>query len=336
MTLLRTIDHFRAYVKVNYNSELTNFEPDLRLAERQRVRPLLGPALYNELSALSDAALQAALDDVTSATGQLLRLVQEAVANLGALEYLPLSQVKISDRGIALMVDKTAFQWQINELRASFRRKGYDALEAVLLFLDEHAADFPAWVTSAAATEARRQLIATATEFSRHYDIGGSHLTYLSLLPTLRKVERFQLGAVLGVAYLAELRAELIAGSVSADNQLVLDEYVRPALAHLVVAKAVPEVGLSLHEGNLELNVFRFDNANEKEADASLDQLLASKVSQAETDGQNYLLQLRQYLNALASPTRYATYFTSSTYRDPSAPRPVVRSAVDSPTYKFF
>ena len=58
MSLIRTIDQFRAYVKANYSSKLESFAPDLRTAERQRVRPLLGPALYNELSALSDADLQ--------------------------------------------------------------------------------------------------------------------------------------------------------------------------------------------------------------------------------------------------------------------------------------
>jgi hypothetical protein len=336
MSLLRTIDQFQAYVKVNYSTDLEDFGPDLRLAERQRVRPILGPALYNELNALPDADMQAALDDKASATGQLLQLVHEAVANLGALEYLPLSQVKISSAGIAINVPKTAFQWQIGELRVYFRRKGYDALEAVLAFLGEHASDFPAWETSAAATEARRQLLATAADFSRYYDIGSSQLTYRALLPTLRRVERFRLGAVLGAAYLAELRAELVAGVVSADNQLVLEEYVRPALASLTVALAIPEVGIGLSGGNLELNVYRFDNANEKEADASIDKLLMQKVAQAETDGQAYLLDLRTYLNANASATRYASYFNSAVYRDPTSPRPVVTSAVDSPTYGFF
>ena len=335
MNLIRTIEQFRDYVGVNANFDLANLQPAIRLVERQRVRPLLGPALYNELAALSSADLQAALDDEASAQGGLLRLLQEAVASLALVEYLPLGQVQVSDLGIELRVNKTAFQWQVNELRVAFRRTGYDALEEVLGYLDEHASDFPGWATSAAASEARRQLLATALDFTRYYDIGGSRLTYLALLPTLRRVERFRIGGVLGALYLLELRTELLAGAVSADNQLVLEEYVRPALASLTVAAAVPEVGMSLRDGNLELDVYRFDNANEKEADASIDQLLARKVAQAEADGQAYLTQLRQYLNANASVTRYATYFNSSSYTDPTAPRPVVTTAADSPTYGF-
>ncbi len=338
MSLIRTIEQFCAHVRVSLSgTDLDNLAPDLRLAEREQLRPVLGPALHNELSALSDDELQAALDDPTSVTGELLRLVHEALANLGMLLYLPLNQLQISDGGVYLLSGgKQPFQWQINELKASLRSKGTNALEAVLGYLDTHAADFPAWATSAAAVEARVMLIPSAAEFTRHYNIGGSRLTYQAFLSLMRKVERFQLQAVLSAEYLRELKAELVAGVVSPDNQLVLDDYLRPALAHLVVAKAVGEVGLSFNGAALELNIYRPDTANEREADAGLDALLRIKASQADTDAKVYLTDLRRYLNRSASATRFATYFTSSVYVDPQAPRPVVRSDANSPTYGFF
>lgn len=339
MSLIRTIEQFVAHVKVNINSDLANFEPDMRVAERSRIRPVLGGALYNELSSLSDEALAAALADPADVRGGLLLLLQEAVANLGALEYLALNQVNITDRGVMLMTsgsEKTAFQWQINDLKASFRRKGYNALEEVLAYLEAHLADFPAWAASPAAQQARELFIGSATEFSHHYDIADSRLTYVALLPTLRKVERFQLEAVLGSEYFAELKAQLLTGTLTADNGYVLTEYLRPALAHLVVAKAVPEVGLAFNGAALELNVFRFDDANQKEADASIDALITLKVAQALADAQVYLTKLRRHLNRWASGLRFATYFNSSAYTDPQAARPTVRSAADSPTYGFF
>jgi hypothetical protein len=338
MSLIRTIDQFCAHVRVSASgSSLENLEPDLRVAERQQLRPVLGHALYNELNALSSDELQAALDDPASTTGGLLRLVHEALANLGLLECLPLNQLQVSDGGVFLMSGgKSPFQWQINELKTSLRNKGYNALEAVLAYLDEHVDDFPAWASSVAAVEARVLLIPSATEFTRHYDINGSRLTYQAFLSIIRKVERFQLEAVIGAEYLRELKAQLVAGTLTPDNRDVLDDYLRPALAHLVVAKAVGEVGLSFNGANIELNIFRPDNANEREADAGLDELLKRKASQAAEDAQGYLTKLRRHLNMWASGTRYATYFTSSAYVDPQAPRPTVRNAVDSPTYGFF
>jgi len=337
MTLIRTIAQFCAHVRVQTDGlRLVNLEPDLRVAERRHLRPVLGPALYNELSALSDADVQAALDEPASATGGLLLLVHEALANLGLLEYLPLNQLQINDAGVYVVNGGSRpFQWQIDQLKASLRGKGYNALESVLEYLEAHAADFPAWATSAAAVQAREQLIASAVEFTRHYDIAGSRLTYQALLATLRKVERFELEPVLSFEYLTELKAQLVAGAVSADNQVVLERFLRPALAHLVVAKAIPEVGLTFNGSAVELNIFRPDDANAKEADASLDQLLSLKVRQAREDGQVFLTQLRRHLNMYASGIRFATYFTSSAYTDPQAGRPTVRSAPDSPTYFF-
>ena len=337
MSLIRTIEQFCAHVRVSESgTALANLEPDLRVAERRHLRAVLGTALYNELTALTDEQVQAALDQPSGATGGLLRLVHEALANLGLLEYLPLNQLQIGDGGVWVSSGGSRpFQWQIDQLKASLRGKGYNALEAVLEYLEEHAADFPAWASSAAAVQAREQLIASAAEFSRHYDIAGSRLTYQALLATLRKVERFELEPVLSYAYLQELKAQLVAGTLTADNALVLERFLRPALAHLVVAKAVPELGLTFNGQAVELNLFRPDDANSKEADASLDQLLSLKVSQARADGLVYLTDLRRHLSMWASGIRYATYFNSSAYVDPQAARPSVRSAPDSPTYAF-
>ncbi|HEX8656463.1 MAG TPA: DUF6712 family protein, partial [Hymenobacter sp.] len=342
MSFIRTIEQYRAHVVVNTSTDLENLQPDLRLAESQRLRPLLGPALYNELQALSDAEVTQLLADGEDVRGGLLHLIHGALANLAALEYLVVNQVQISDAGVHIFSDqgkKTAFQWQINDLKASFRRKGHNALEEVLAYLDEHAAapELEAWATSAAAVAAHQHLLASARQFSYHYAINDSRLTYLALLPTLRKVERFELAPVIGPALFAEIRAQLITRTVSPANALLLDEYLRPALAHLTMAKALNgDVGLALNGDAVELNMYRLDDANQKEADANFSQVLTMKAEQARADGRVYLTQLRQFLNQTASATTYATYFNSSAYASPNAARPVVDNSADKPTYRFF
>ena len=342
MSFIRTIEQFCAHVRVNVDGTgLENLEPDLLLVETGRLRPLLGPALYNDLQALSDADVEELLAKGNpDVRGELLRLVQLAAANLALVEYLPLLQVLISDGGVNLpQGGKTAFQWQINDLKVSFTRKGYNALEQVLEYLDAHldAPEFAAWATSTAAVATHQYFLATAREFSEHYAINDSRLTYLALLPTLRKVERFDLAPVLGPAFYAEMKAQLRARTLTAENTELLDLYLRPALAHLVVAKALNgDVGLAFNGDALELNMYRSDDSNTKEADASFAQLLTMKAQQALGDGHVFLTQLRQILNSQASPTRFATYYASPTYKAPNGLRPVVANAPDKPTYRFF
>lgn len=340
MSFIRTIEQFCQHVRVNVSgTDLENLLPDLRLVETQRLRPLLGPALYNDLQALSDAAIAELLaPGSTDVRSELLRLVQLAAANLALVEYLPLLQVLISDSGVNLAGGKTAFQWQINDLKNSFRRKGYNALEEVLEHLDAHldAPALEAWATSAAAVATHQFFLATARQFSVHYAINDSRLTYLALLPTLRKVERFDLAPLLGGAFYAELKEQLKDRDLSADNAQLLDLFLQPALAHLVVAKALNgDVGLTLNGDAVELSMYRPDDANAKEADASFGQLLTLKAAAALEDGRAFLTQARQFLNAQASPTRFATYFASSAYTAPTAPRPVVSNAAANPTYRF-
>jgi hypothetical protein len=336
MAILRTTDQFRQHVAVNVNTTFDSFAPDVKLVEHERLRVLIGPALFNEFNALSDEDLAA----LSGSMGELRDELHSASANLAMVEYLPLQQVQISDTGVHIIMsgnEKTAFQWQINQLMASFRRKGYNALERVLTLLDENIdlPAFAAWATSAAATASHKFFINTAAQFSEHYGIGGSRLTYLALLPTLRKMERFAIEPVLGSAFYLELKEQVMDRDVSAENLLVLEEFIRPALAHVVIAKAIPELGMGLNGDAIELNVYRLDDANQKEADASIDALLGLKVKQAEEDGQVFLTKLRTYLNTNASATRYAAYFTSPAYQAPGGLRPTVRTEATGRIYGF-
>ncbi|GAB3233066.1 hypothetical protein GCM10027346_20760 [Hymenobacter seoulensis] len=334
MSLITSLDQFREHVTVDRTGfSLSSIMPDMRLVEQERIKPLIGAALYYQL----DGKVKVG-SELTEAEADVLALLRRSISYLAMVGYLPLSQVHISDLGVSVFTtadQKQPYQWQINQLRSNFQGKGYNALEQALNLLDEHldAPEFEAWATSAAATASHKFFINTATQFSEHYNIGNSRLTYLALLPTLRKMERFSLELVLGTKYFLELKEQIMDRDLSAENLQVLDLFVRPALAHLVIAKAVPEIGLGLNGDAIELNVYRLDDANQKEADASLDNLLTLKVQQAMSDGNVYLERMKRFLNTHASETKYATYFASSAYQSPNAPRATVKTAPDGAIY---
>ena len=330
---ITTLDQLTAHLKVNLSFKLDALAPDLALVQDQDLRPLLGDEL------LADLLARQAANTLTDGEKALVFVLQGALANLALVEYLPLAQVQISPTGIHIFSDaakKTAFEWQIRELRAAFVRKGYNFLERALALL-EAGADFAAWRASAVGAAARQYLVSSARAFSEWYNIGNSRLVFNALLPTLRRVESFDLAPVLGVAFFSELKQQVAAGTLSEENGRVLSMYVRPALASLTVAAAVPELGLSLNGQALELNVFRFDDAAATAtAGAPLAALLQQKVDAAHRDGQRYLQLLRGYLNSQASATTYPTYFASPTYQ-PLAARPLVRNDdVAAPGYNAF
>lgn len=313
LTLIATIDDFRQHVALNKSADEDYFaqlQPDLLLAEDDYLRPALGAEFYDELLAAPASA----------ATDRLRQLLASALANLTMVSYVDFAQVQISGSGVQIISterEKTAFQWQINALKASYSRKGNNGLEKALAYLESHADDFPTWATSDTAKAARGQFITSASAFSESYNISNARLTFLALGSLLRKTERFRLEPALGTDFYDELKLQLRDGDLSAENEKLLDDYLRPALAHLVMAQAIGELGFALNGSALELNVYRPDDSNGKESDPGLTQLLDMKADQALDDGERYLRQLAKHLNGTASATRYATYFNSDAYRPP-------------------
>ena len=321
MPLITTIEDFRQYVSLNASTEDQNFlhllQADMLLVEYDHLRPLLGDAFFEGIL----ETVAAAGDAVQQRLRYLLSL---ALANLTMVEGIDALQVQISGTGIQIYSDanvKTAFQWQIDALKLMHARKGYGALDKVLDYLDAHGTDFPTWAGSPAAQKARQFFVSSADQFTEHYNISHSRQTYLALLPIIRKLERFALVPVLGEEYFAELKAEQAAGTLRPENAAIVADYLRPALAHLVIGTSIGEMGFALNGAALELNVYRPDTSNAKEADPGLQKLLDMKGDQALSDGSRFLRQLRTHLNTQASATQYATYFASSAYDAPATER---------------
>ncbi len=332
-SLITTIEQFRQHVRLNASTNdqdyFLSLQADVLLAEEDYLRPLLGDTFYDGL--LETAA--AAGDTVQE---RLRYLLESALANLAMVGFLDVAQVQISGNGVQIIStdrEKTAFQWQINDLKVTFSRKGFNGLEKVLAFLDAHAAEFPTWASSPAAAKTREYFLSTAEEFSDHYNITNTRQTYLALLPLIRKQESFALKPVLGPAYYTELKEQQAAGTLSPENKAIVEEYLRPALAHVVMGTAIGEMGFALNGANFELNVFRPDSANSKEADPGLQALLDMKGHQALADGERFLRRLRKHLNTEASAEKYATYFSSDAYDAPASETGYIHNDASAPVF---
>ena len=328
--LIATIDEFKQHVGLNESTDEDYFallQPDLLLAEHDHLRPALGSDFFDEL-----------LDDTTEVATELRRLLAFSLANLAMVSFLDVAQVQISGSGVQIISterEKTAFQWQIDRLQANLCRKGFNGLEKALAYLERHATDFPTWAASETAQRGRAHFLASAAAFSAYYNISNARLTFQALASLLRKTESFRLLPALGEDFFEELKQQLRTDTLTAENEQLLGEYVRPALAHLTMAQAIGELGFSLNGQALELNVYRPDDANGKESDPGLTQLLDQKTAQALHDGERYLRRLVTHLNATASETRYPTYFASPTYAVPAVPNYHTTSA-SSPIFGAF
>ncbi|MCA8830530.1 DUF6712 family protein [Hymenobacter pini] len=334
-SLLTTRDELRRYVTID-----TSDVPEAVQREAEHLRgtvllPLLGAPLLRWLEEQYSAGTTAGDDTLA---GELLGLVQAPLVRLSVAGSLDEIQVSIDDTGIHIVstgTEKTAFQWQIEALRKTLTRKGYLDLNVLLQWLEDNYTSSPelqAWATGASQYQ-RLQLLTSAPEFSRFENIQDSWPVFEALKPLIKKQELFILAPQLGYEFLDELRTQVRTRSLTPENEELLEQFIRPALASLTLARAVPELGLRLTGDGIELMVARIDTDNSKEADAGLDALLQARAFEAQRSADILLERMRQFLNQRASASRYATYFSLGPYRPATAPVVPLNTA-DSKVYR--
>lgn len=138
-------------------------KPSIRAAERQRLNPLLGSALYTELlTQLKEGTL-------TALNKALLPYVQEAAVYIALQKALPQLAVKVTSRGLTLdgaegtleenYTQKPADSMKIGALQREIDTQASMAVERLQTYLNAKAADYPLFVvpTSTAIDQSEKK-----------------------------------------------------------------------------------------------------------------------------------------------------------------------------------
>jgi len=273
---------------------------------------VLGIGLYEQLQ---DAM---ALDPVPQDDGttlenlaRLLEMVRKPLALyalwLGADEF----GVSVSSQGIQVIetqTHKTAPQYRVQNLKENWIRRANTALDLVLKFLDEHREDYPAYICQDADLFIRNTL-----EFNSEVDIRESRRVFVALKPVIRSVERKYIRPALSAELFDELKQVLQSNAEMSGEQKALMELIRPALAHLTMARALVEISIDVLDwGIFDTAGNTFANVSSKQA--SNNDRISIMAEANQRDGEAELKALQQLLDETASETVYPLYFHSSRY----------------------
>lgn len=303
------------YVALSASQSLETLKPYLRSAQDSLVYHVLG----EELTALA-TAYHADASALSPARLALLPLVQEAVANLGYVEYLPIGNVNIGDHGITVGSSPTqapASQWRVKDLRNQFTQAGYRALENIVLLLWANPSNYPTWnADTAVKLRYREHFVNHTSEFSKWWDIGSGFDLLQRLRPSLRRAEQLHLRQTLGDTFFDELLAAWKGGSPSTEQRTLIETYLQPALVNLTIADGLGKINADLTaRGLLEYRVGAAGDNVELRGPAP-DNMLNSQARSAHYDGTSWLQRAVEYLNANASD--FATWQASDKYIDPT------------------
>lgn len=292
--LLRNIDDLILYLGRAVMSATTDdfIKPYINEAQETILERALGPEIIQALEAYRDTPTGDVKMDI------LLRKTQRALAWYAYLKYLPFAIGNDGDNGLQEMGGENNQPVRIGVLDKRIReteRNAVQALEAVLLYLEQNLSDFLDYKNSETAKATRALFVSSATIMSEFLPIiEGNYRLFINIRPYLKLAERDFLLPRIGRAQFDRLKTALVAGTLTADEKELLFA-IRRALSHTAYYMALPNMQfVMLGNGNIRV-LSDFDGIyNAKAPD---NETILSLVRASETESKKWQNALRTYLS---------------------------------------
>ena len=179
-------DEIRKFIPVSSGLSFENMESSLNDAFNLFYRPLFGDELSERVIAIYES------ESPSEQGKKILEESQRAVANLAFwFNYSELS-LRITDMGIQRQESETfkqTYKYQEDDLKTSFKNKGFNALDRIICLFEKHAEEFPEFMESPAFSEVSKTIVSSTSEVNSIYFINSSRLIFLRLKPLFKVVE---------------------------------------------------------------------------------------------------------------------------------------------------
>src|SRR6056297_11486 len=155
---LKSVDEIQQYIPVTASFTYQQIKPSIDRSITKHLEPLLGRALLEDLRK-ADNTIEASGDSLSADTvsistsegsqtidcntlkRELITMIERALANLAFYHFIPQLQVQIETSGIHIVTNenrKSAFPWQISDLKKQYAETGFEVLDEILGFLEQN------------------------------------------------------------------------------------------------------------------------------------------------------------------------------------------------------
>lgn len=226
-----------SFIPVSASLSFAKMEAPLAGAEEQYLKPLLGDAMMARLQTLADN-----LPEGDTLAVQLVMAARRAVANLAFWYNFDALNLRISDQGFQRQGSadwQGAYKYQEDRMREAFKNSGFNALDYVLEFLEDHIDSYPEFRQSQCYTDRSRAIVRSPREANQFVFINASHIVFMRLQGEFRTVEEYYLKPVLGDSLYHSLRRWLNGDETFPSDRCIctLDQ-LRLACTDFVVKRA--------------------------------------------------------------------------------------------------
>lgn len=297
MKICKTTDEIKLYAEVNATFESANLLP-AEIKVVHIVKDILSDAEYDNL------LLNYTNNTLTAEQNKLLPYVQDAMVCLCMIKYVgACGQAEISNAGIHLNLSKdrkTAFQWQIVDIKKHFKTEGYKALENLLHFLWKSGnTEYLLWQASDNKKEYLKYFVNDSIQFSKGYNIHGNFAFFLYLRDSIEFTEEQYIEPIIGQDLFNEIKSQILSNSVSPTNAIIL-KWIQKAVAYKTIYHAIPKLMNYVDEFGIQESFLSLALTTES-SQPSRNEFVSYQLNEAEKNGESYLHKIRNHLIKNAS-----------------------------------
>lgn len=283
MSYIPTKQQIQEYIPVSNSFVPDSFQSYIRQAEYKFLHKYLSKEQY-------EAIISADADNTV--TDQ----VKRAVISFAYYLYVPFANVAMSNAGITQVRSENqiaAKQEAVEDLRQACYHAAWEELEAILLTFEASPGTYALWAGSEAKTTADELLFSNATDFNKYVNIREMRRVFVLLMSAIRLKQLSKIKSALG----KDLYQNVLSNRTTEANAELLANYIKPALANLAMAYAIPNISIQLGEYDMAL---MFDNttANRQKSSAKMlpQSALEYLVNSYEKKGNALICDLSEFL----------------------------------------
>lgn len=311
MALITTSKELKANCPVAAAIGFEKINPFIDPVETKYLRPAIGKDMLAELQTLYTNSIADESPTALSANIEALhKLCIKAIGELALFEGSADIQVSVSASSMQRIEtgsNKSAYQYQALDWKATRKNQGFQALAQIIEYLEENVAedDFDLYEVSPERTARLKLFVPNLATFNKYSEYTIDHWTLNQLQAIMARVENLHVSGILGDNY-ATIQASIAADSLTADQQAILNE-AQPLIVHQTMADALQPLAINI--GSTGVTLF---NTTGSRSEQSYEPVSTNKIFQLETRWQNLASTYSSRLKDLVSDDEDASEITVS------------------------
>jgi hypothetical protein len=250
----QNVNEIKAILPIGVGNDFNRLKPHIENAENKYIRPLLGLDICNEMQQHYEIEPPEVLTDEWIVRLELIKKIQFATIHLAFFLGFDFLNISVTDAGfqrIETERTKGLYKYQEDSLKTFFSTTGFNALDDILVYLENNIQLFENFLNSVNYTKLVTSFLPTVKVIEEiPFNIHGSRLIFLALQPAIAYFEDTTIKSILGEAIYKTVKTEMANDVVDVKVRVLLT-YIRKPLIYLATAMLMEETGATLYDKGL-------------------------------------------------------------------------------------